>query len=143
MSCCGKTTFAKQIGHEYYCFDALFPWHEIETFGLSTANCLRGISDSCVADRYVLDGWHTSDSIGQFLPKDCTVYCLFADYDFIINQYRVPVKSHDTHMPMFRKWYSIDYCQFPKVRYWRNDGTFTEVDEGTFRLFRNHHVYKI
>lgn len=131
MSCVGKTTFAQQIGLPYCCFDALFPWHEIETFGLSTSDSLRIVRDKCPPDQFILDGWHTSDLEGKWLPEDVVVYCLFAPYDSIIDQYRVPVEEHNQHRSMYQKWYSADYPKL-NARYWLNDGQFKEVDKVYF-----------
>jgi len=137
MSCVGKTTFAKQlIDHHYYCFDALFQWHTIETLGLSVCAELNYLREQCSADRFVLDGWHLADKSGVFLPPDSCVYVLYADYDRIIAQYRVPVDYHDIHRPMFKKWYfDLDYSRFKKVRYFENTGSFIERTQQDYLLF--------
>src|SRR4051812_21762650 len=99
QSCVGKTTFAKQLnGHVYHCFDELFHWHLIETFGLSIESNLVHIRNVCQAsDKFVLDGWHLSDKDGLFLPAGAVVYVVYAPYDQIISQYRVPVYEHEEH----------------------------------------------
>jgi hypothetical protein len=139
MSCAGKTTFAKQlVNHHYYCFDAMFPWHIIETFGMSIESSLRHINESCVAHKFVLDGWHLSDSQGLLLPDDSCVYVIYAPYQQIISQYRVAVYDPEEHRPMFKKWYQdIDYSKFPKVRYFKNQGSFIETDVTEFLLARS------
>lgn len=135
MSCSGKTAFAKTLDHTYYCFDALFPWHEIETFGLSIQMCLISISKNCVG-RYVLDGWHLADKSGVFMPPDSTVYVVYRDYYDIIAQYRVPVEYPELHVPMFKQWYyDVDYTRFPRVRYVENTGSFVVRSQEDFTLF--------
>jgi adenylate kinase family enzyme len=137
MSCVGKTTFAKQLtDHHYHCFDALFQWHIIEAMGLSTEANLRYISNSCTAERYVLDGWHLSDSAGELLP-DARVYVVYAPYDRIVEQYRVPVLRKEEHWPMFKKWYfEMDYPSL-RSRYFLNEGhhNFAETSEDDFLQF--------
>ena len=50
QSCSGKTTFAKTLtDHEYYCFDALFQWHQIEGLGLSIEDNLKHIQTVCIS----------------------------------------------------------------------------------------------
>lgn len=134
QSCSGKTTFARTLlNHKYYCFDALFPWHSIETLGLSSSQSLKNVVSECTADRYVLDGWHLSDKQGVLLPADAIVYVLYCDYDKIIAQYRVPVFDKESHRSMFDRWYKqIDYSRFPKVRYFKNDSDFTEISQDKF-----------
>lgn len=137
MSCSGKTTFAKQIsGHEYYCFDAFFDWHLIETCGLSITANLEYLQKRCTSDLFVLDGWHLADAEGKYHPPGCTVYVVYTDYDRIIDQYRRPVPNRDEHRPMFKKWYcDIDYSRFPRTRYFWNDGEFTERSADHFLSF--------
>src|SRR5688572_27802877 len=92
MSCVGKTTFSSLLReHRYYCFDALFQWYLVETLGLSCEANLRHIQNSCNAQKYVLDGWHLSDSNGELLPYGACVYVVIASYKKIIEQYRVEV----------------------------------------------------
>ena len=133
MSCSGKTTFAKQLkDHKYYCFDALFHWHMIETFGLSIENNLKDISNTCQGDKYVLDGWHWSDQ--SHLPESSRVNVIYSSYDIIIDQYRVPVDRKDQHLSMYKKWYQgIDY-QALGARYYRNDGK--NFQETTYEMFQ-------
>ena len=137
QSCVGKTHFAHQIDRTYVCFDALFPWHQIEGLGLSTSRALQYIKETCDSmSEFVLDGWHLSDQIGSFFPEDVCVYVLFASYSQIISQYRVKVDEPDQHRSMFNKWYSIEYPSFPKVRYWKNDGhSINETTEFGFKQF--------
>lgn len=134
MSCSGKTTFARQlIGHHYYCFDAMFHWHIIETLGLSSEVNLRHIAQQCIQPKYVLDGWHLSDKVGQFLPEGASVYVVYAPYDQIIRQYRVEVDHFDQHIQMFDKWYKqINYAGLPNVRYFLNCGDFVETSAQDF-----------
>lgn len=137
MSCVGKTTMASTMeDHHYHCFDSLFDWHSIETLGLSISTSLRHASAQCVQDRYVLDGWHLGDKDGEFLPVDCTVYVLYAPYEKIIDQYRVPVVHQESHLYMFNRWYyEVDYGRFPKVRFFENEGVFVERRVTEFRSF--------
>lgn len=128
MSCSGKTTLAELIadvyGHTYYCFDALFPWHTIETLNLSMTEALRYVAKECKAERFVLDGWHLADREGQLLPPGSRIYVVYATYARIIEQYRVPVDT--SHLSMFKKWYSLDYPSL-RARYVENVGRFIEV----------------
>lgn len=140
MSCVGKTTMARDIsggsgGHSHVCFDAHFSWHTIETMGLSTHAGLKHVVGELNSERFVLDGWHLSDQTGEYLPHDVVVYVLFASYDRIISQYRIPVDDHEQHWPMFKKWYGIDYMIFPRVRYWENTGDFVERSREDFFKF--------
>jgi len=140
MSCSGKTKFALEFDdHHYSCFDALFPWHLIETLGLSIDENLRFISDHFfVEEKCVLDGWHLSDKDGDILPDCARVYVVYAPYEQIIDQYRVPVQDRDQHRPMFRKWYhEINYPSF-KSRYFLNEGHFKETTEDEFLTFLEH-----
>lgn len=137
QSCAGKTTFAKQLtDHHYYCFDALFNWHMIEGLGLSICSELDYLREQCTAGKFVLDGWHLADKSGVFFPPDSCVYVLYAPYDQIISQYRVPVPYHDVHRPMFKKWYfDVDYTKYKQVRYFENMGSFIERGRQDFELF--------
>ena len=133
MSCVGKTTFAKSLpNHYYYCFDALFNWHIIESLGLSIDENLKYIQEHCDKGRWVLDGWHLADSSGRFLPVGAKVYVIYADYSTIISQYRIEVHNKLEHWPMFQKWYGIDYRQFDGVRFFENNGSFIETDYQAF-----------
>lgn len=134
MSCSGKTTMARSLtGREAYCFDSLFPWHDIESLGLPTGEAMRHVRGSCVAPRFVLDGWHLSDPAGDYLPAGSAVVVVYADYDFVVSQYRVPVADPGQHLPMYKKWYlDIDYKSLPGVRYFRNEGSFVETCRGEF-----------
>lgn len=123
MSCSGKTTFAALTGHPYYCFDAMFHWHLVETFGLSAAENLAHVRDACVGPRFVLDGWHLSDPDGLLMP-DARRYVVYAAYDRIISQYRVPAERGD-HVGMYRKWYR----RYVNARYFLNAGDFIETGE--------------
>jgi len=136
MSCSGKTVFAKQFtDHHYYCFDSLFQWHTVETLGLSTEANMKHVSNFCNADRYVLDGWHLSDKKGKWLPEGSSVYVVYASYDHIIDQYRVPVRDREQHRHMFKKWYyEIDYPSLSS-RYFLNEGQFTETSEEEFLIY--------
>lgn len=134
----GKTTYAQTLkDHVSYCFDALFPWNDIETFGLSTEEGLRHVRESCIGPKFVLDGWHLSDSTGEFFPPDAEVHVVYAPYDQIISQYRVPVEEHDQHRPMFRKWYhDIKYPSFQSSNFIRNEGhSFIETSLEDFLTF--------
>lgn len=135
MSCAGKTTFAQTLfDHHYYCFDLLFHWHLIETCGLSTDANLEEIRDGCTEPKYVLDGWHLADAEGRLLPQ-AVVYVVFADYDRIIDQYRVPVRDRMEHWQMFCRWYQIHYEHFPHVCYVENTGKFEQRTPEYFRQF--------
>ena len=124
MSCSGKTTFAGLLEHEYYCFDALFPWHQIETFGMSITKSLDHVARCCVSERFVLDGWHTADLEGKHLPPT-SVYVIYSSYNHIVSQYRRQVLNHLEYFPMYRKWYSYNN---PEARYFFNQGDFIEND---------------
>ena len=126
QSCVGKTTFAKLLTtHHYYCFDALFPWHLIESFNMSIASALDYVIEQCVQTPFVLDGWHTSDLIGDHLPNDVKIYLIFAEYSQIIKQYRIPVLDFNEHRFMYDKWYKFPYKE---VRYFFNNGVlFNEI----------------
>lgn len=138
MSCVGKTTFGQQMNdHRYLCFDALFDWYSIETLGLSTSTSLAGIADiMSKEEKIVLDGWHLGDIEGAYLPGDSTVYVLYADYERVINQYRIDVRHPEEHRHMFKRWYyEVPYERFPRVRYWENLGEFTEREAEEFQDF--------
>lgn len=134
MSCVGKTTFAKLIiDHEYFCFDAMFNWHLIETLGLSIETGLKHISGICnTVPKFVLDGWNLADKTGSLFPTGVTAYIVYDDYDSIIRRYRVPVENKTQHLPMFCKWYDIKLSV--PVRYFRNGTDFTETTEDEFNL---------
>lgn len=138
MSCVGKTTFAKQfLNHKYHCFDALFQWHLIETLGLSISENLKSIQDTCIEEKFILDGWHLSDKQGQHLPKNCCVCVIWAPYEKIISQYRVPVGDLDEHRTMYNKWYcEIDYDKLPSVKYFMNSGNFSQITKDQFNFFK-------
>lgn len=142
MSCSGKTTFSNQLkSHFYFCFDELFKWHLIETLGLSIQSNLLHIKDLCESKKspYVLDGWHLSDQVGEFLPEGAVVYLVWAPYEKIISQYRIPVVNPNEFRPMYKKWYlDIDYKKLPSVRYFKNDGNFMEISESQFITFSRH-----
>lgn len=134
MSCAGKTTFANRLKeHTYYCFDALFQWHTIETLGLPISENLKYIQNYCCKDKFVLDGWHLSDSDGLYLPPESVVYVVWASYQKIINQYRVPVIDFNEHWHMYEKWYlKINYQNLPCVRFFENYDNFKEISQNEF-----------
>lgn len=133
MSCSGKTTFAKQlVAHNYVCFDALFPWHIIETFGLSVSEGLNHVSKNCIAP-FVLDGWLLADKECRLLPEGTRVYLVYAPYEQIVDQYRVKVFDRSDYTNMFHKWYhEVDYHG---ARYFLNCGDFVETSEEDFAIF--------
>lgn len=134
MSCVGKTTFAKQLTtHTYYCFDAMFKWHQIEALGLSAEANFKHIQESCDAERFVIDGWHLSDKNGKYLPEGSRAYVVYANYDRIIRQYRIAVDDHEQHRHMYEKWYGIDY-QAMNARYYLNESEFKETNYDEFRI---------
>lgn len=137
QSCVGKTTFALQmLERTYHCFDALFQWHLIETLGLSIEANFRYIQGVCSGPRWVLDGWHLADKKGRYLPPGAVAYVVYAPYQQIISQYRVPVAIPTEHLPMFRKWYyEINYDVLSGVRYFRNDGDFLETSREDYFTF--------
>jgi hypothetical protein len=137
QSCVGKTTFAARLpSHAHVCFDALFPWHQIETLGLSTSAALDHVAAACVQERYVLDGWHLGGADGRLLPAGAAVYVVYAPYRQIIGQYRVPVGDHDEHRAMFDRWYrGVNYDELPGVRYILNAGEFVETTREEFVTF--------
>lgn len=138
MSCSGKTTFSKAVsqtfGWAYHCFDADFHWHLVETLGLSPSLNLKHVRDLCKEPQYVLDGWHLSDREGALFPEGAAVYVVWAPYETIISQYRIPVGDPDEHREMYRKWYlDVDFSTFPGVRYFRASGFgFVEVTADDF-----------
>jgi hypothetical protein len=137
QSCVGKTTFATTLkDHKYYCFDALFQWHLIETLGLSIEANFKHIKEICIGDRFVLDGWHLADRNGNYLPEGAAVYVIYAPYQKIIGQYRVPVSNEQEHWPMFIKWYyEVPYEYLPGTRYFLNDGKFIETTRQQYYSF--------
>ena len=137
MSCVGKTYFAHRlVEHEYYCFDAMFDWHSIETLGLSISANLKAVRKKCTANKFVLDGWHLSDKQGEYLPEDSVVYVIYADYATIISQYRIDVRHPNEFKHMFKRWYyEVPYHKFPRVRYWENVGRFIERSETAYQAF--------
>lgn len=141
QSCAGKTTFSKRLeNHSYVCFDELFQWHLIETLGLSIKCNLQYVKDFCDGlkkQKYILDGWHLSDKSGMYLPKDVAVYVVWASYEKIISQYRIPVVDIEEFRPMYRKWYcEVNYFDLPNVRYFENNGDFVEITEEQFHLLK-------
>lgn len=133
QSCSGKTTFAKTLtNHKYYCFDALFQWHQIEGLGLSIEDNLKHIQTVCTADQYVLDGWSLGDSQGKWLPFNSVVYVVYCSYEQILAQYRIPVTHIDEFKGMYKRWYQdIDY-QSLKAKYIRNQKDFVETSFNEF-----------
>ena len=144
QSCVGKTTMAKQIiDHEHICFDAIFHWHLIETLGLSCEINLKNVALQCNQSLFVLDGWHLSDKDGKLLPEDATIYLIYADYKDIIKQYRVPLLDEQECYNMFKKWYSIDYDRFPKIRYFLNKMVFVEKTADEFNVWKQKEVFHV
>ena len=137
-SCVGKTTMAQQIQERpYVCFDALYPWHHIETLGLSLSAAMSHVRDQCEQfPTFVLDGWNLCDVEGEYFPEDVCVYVLYASYQQVVSQYRVPVDFYEQHRHMFDKWYGIPYENYPNVRYFENNwGSFRECFIDDFRHF--------
>lgn len=134
QSCVGKTTFALQVAdHGYRCFDALFPWHLIETLGLSISAALEHVREACGDGPFVLDGWHLADRDGLYLPVGACVYVVYAPYQTILRQYRVPVTDPLEYWPMYQKWYAeVTYGRLPGVRYFLNTGEFRETSSESF-----------
>jgi len=131
MSCSGKTTFAKQLSLPYICFDALFQWHLIELLGLSTIENLKYIKKICDEKQsFVLDGWTLADKEGEYFPDNIWVYVVYAEYDRIVNQYRIEVTNRDEFREMYKKWYDI--VEFPRIRYFKNSGEFCETSKEEF-----------
>jgi GTPase SAR1 family protein len=131
MSCSGKTTFAQLLkNHKYFCFDAFFHWHEIESLGLSAKNSLQKIVEMLShEEKYVLDGWHLSDKSLSLIPLDAKVYVIYSDYDSIIKNYRTPIYGPLAFDNMYNEWYWNLEAKIS--RYIRNEGCFreTSVDE--------------
>jgi len=71
------------------------------------------------------------------LLPEATVYVLYAEYERIIDQYRIEVGHPEEYRSMFRRWYyEVPYGQFPqKARYWENTGEFTERSAEEFQSF--------
>jgi hypothetical protein len=136
MSCVGKTTFARALlGHHYHCFDSLFHWYELETLGLSYEENIKQVRDVCDMGpkKFVLDGWSLSDPKGLFLPE-ASVYVVYASYEQIIDQYRVPVSSVGEFSRMFYRWYGeVEYHSLPGIRYFKNERQFRETMPFEFR----------
>jgi len=66
------------------------------------------------------------------LPPGAVVYVVYAPYDQIIDQYRVPVRDREEHRHMFHKWYhEINYPSL-KSRYFLNKGQFVEISEDDY-----------
>lgn len=141
MSCSGKTTFAKTLlSHQYICFDQYFHWHLVETLGLSITTNLDHIRQYCESQTspYVVDGWHLSDAKGLYLPKNAVVYVIWAPYEKIISQYRIPVSDPEEFRNMYKKWYcEINYKQFSNVRYFENREKFVEISVDQFLMSQN------
>jgi hypothetical protein len=142
MSCSGKTTFAKTLKyHKYICFDEHFQWHLIETLGLSIEANLNHIKKLCnqTKQKYVLDGWHLADRSGDYLPEDSYVYVVWAPYEKITSQYRIPVTDPEEFRSMYTKWYcEVDYQKFPKIRYFENKQDFIEISSNQFFTYLQH-----
>lgn len=131
MSCVGKTTFAQDIPRRYLCFDALFPWHSMETLGLPFGAAMERVKSECEClSEFVLDGWHLGDEGCWYFPSGTTAYVLISPYYKIIEQYRVSVDDPNQHLGMFKNWYSIKYPS--PTRYFVNDGSFVEISEKEF-----------
>ena len=129
MSCVGKTTFAGELDHHYYCFDALFHWRLIESLGLPVEENLRQLSKNCTEERYVLDGWTLADIKGECLPEGARVYVVYASYEQIISQYRIPVHDPEEYRQMYWRWYDINY-ETLGARYFRSEGSQSFVETG-------------
>lgn len=104
----------------------MFDWGSVETLGLPPSAILSEIGRVCDQDKFVIDGWHLSDSEGEHMPVGSVVYVVYAPYEKIISQYRIPVNNPEEYRNMFAKWYSIDYARFPGVRFFENTGDFEE-----------------
>lgn len=137
MSCVGKTTFAKQLFQEYIAFDSLYPWHLIETLGLSTSAALLYVKETCESKAtFVLDGWNLADKTGVFFPHNICVYVIYAHYDKIINQYRIPVEYFDQHKPMYKQWYKINFLE-PRRYFYSGENEFYETSVSEFNKVTN------
>lgn len=137
QSCVGKTTMASLLTeHHYYCFDHLFRWHEIESLGLCPVQNLKHFGEYCTASKYVIDGWSLIDPDGSLMPDGSVVYVVYAPYDQIIQQYRIPVESYIQHRHMFERWYGqVPYSQMRRIRYFLNDGDFCETTPEDYITF--------
>lgn len=73
------------------------------------------------------------------IPMGFQPYVIYAPYDQIVAQYRVPLDSHEEVRQMFWKWY-----RFPvnNARYFRNDGDFIETTKVGFELFLQDEIDK-
>lgn len=131
QSCSGKTTFAKLLENHYYCFDALFPWHIIETFNLSIIKALEDINLQCKENCYVLDGWHTADLNCDLTPKDSNLYVVYTEYNNIVKNFPREI-NHKELIYMFKKWYSFDKTN---ARYFYNNGDFFETTIDQYKEF--------
>lgn len=133
QSCSGKTTFAKQLSHHYYCFDELFKWHLVEGLGVSIDANFQHIKEVCEEDKFVLDGWHLADKEGKFIPKDSKVYVVYCSYEQILEQYRIHVLNRDEYRLMYKRWYQdVDYLSL-NARYIKNEGNFRETSYEEFK----------
>ena len=125
MSCVGKTTFSKSLSkHTHKCFDARFPWHEIETLGMSISSALQNVARQCYENKFVLDGWHSTDLEGRYMPES-KVYVIYSTYGHIVDQYRKKVNFYSEFFHMYKKWYSY---RNPNARYFFNNGQFIETN---------------
>ena len=132
QSCVGKTTFAEALSsHRHYCFDSMFHWWTIESLGLPVDVNLQEVSKNCTAEKFVLDGWTLADESGDYLPLGAKVYVIYAPYEQIISQYRIPVGDPEEFRLMFNKWYGVNYKTLG-ARYFRNEGLFVETGEEEF-----------
>lgn len=129
MSCVGKTKMAESLlSHKYYCFDALFPWHVLETIGGSIKRSLLDIKPS--ETKFVLDGWHNSDLRCKLTPKESVPYLIYADYSFILSNYRVPISGPQAFFNMYQIWYKAEFAK--NTRFIKNTGSFSETSKEEF-----------
>jgi hypothetical protein len=145
VSCSGKTTLARLITtHAYTNFDALFHWHALETLGASIDLNLQEVRKSCIAPKFVLDGWHLADPTGEFLPIGSAVYVVYTSYLRVSENYqnrsawRGYEKTFWQHAPMFHKWYfEVPYHEMTvPVRYFENlEDEFAERDRRQYDDF--------
>lgn len=140
MSCVGKSTFASLCQHKTICFDRWFPWHEIETLGLSLSAGLNRVVSKCEGS-FVLDGWHLFDLNLEQIPNNCSVYMLGSTYGHIISQYRVNVKDYNQHAIMYWKWYTN--FKKPADRFFWNNGDFIEIESKEFNEKINKEIQKL
>jgi hypothetical protein len=105
--------------------------------GLSPSANLEYISTLDFDEPFVLDGWHLSDPVGELMPPNVCVYVIYADYDLVIDRYRVPVRQRSDHWSMFKTWYGADFTVFPRVRYIRNQASFAETTAAEFESWRS------